>query len=107
MSETPFTVSVSDDQLQLLLTKLRTTRLPDELDGSSWDYGVPLENVKRLVDRWGNGFDWRQVEAKINLIPQFTRDIPVEGFGSINIHYIHQKSTLDTAIPLLFAHGCR
>jgi hypothetical protein len=36
----------------------------------------------------------------------FTRDIEVEGFGILNIHYIHQRSELESAIPLLFVHGC-
>jgi hypothetical protein len=36
----------------------------------------------------------------------FTRDIEVEGFGVLNIHYVHQRSKVKSAIPLLFVHGC-
>jgi hypothetical protein len=36
----------------------------------------------------------------------FTRDIQVEGFGVLNIHYVHQRSQVQGAIPLLFVHGC-
>ncbi|KAI0671039.1 alpha/beta-hydrolase [Trametes maxima] len=35
----------------------------------------------------------------------FTRDIAVEGHGPLNIHYVHQKSEVANAIPLLFVHG--
>lgn len=107
MTEQSFKLSVSDDELKYLHAKLQGTRFPDELDGAKWDYGVPLADIKRLVERWENGFDWRKAEAKINSIPQFTRDIDIEGFGSLNIHYIHQKSKLNSAIPLLFVHGCK
>jgi len=35
----------------------------------------------------------------------FTRDIDVDDFGSLNIHYVHNKSAETNAIPLLFCHG--
>lgn len=105
--EQPFTLTIPDAELELLHKKLELTRFPDELEGAGWDYGVPLAHVKRLVARWTDGFDWRASEAAINTVPQFTRDINVEGFGTLNIHYVHQKSDLDSAIPLLFVHGCK
>ncbi|KAH9943916.1 alpha/beta-hydrolase [Amylocystis lapponica] len=105
MSEQPFKVSVSDADLDLLRRKLDLVRLPDELEDVGWDYGTPLSDVKRLVARWKDGFDWRKAEEKINEFPQFTRDIEVDGFGTLNIHYLHQKSAVENAVPLLFVHG--
>ena len=104
--EQPFTIAVPDDALALLRSKLDTVRFPDELDGAGWDYGAPLADVKRLVGRWKEGFDWRSTEAEINTLPMFTRYIDVEGFGKLNIHYVHKKSEVANAIPLLFVHGC-
>lgn len=105
-TEQPFTLSVPDADLNFLRKKLELVRLPDELDGAGWDYGVPLADIKRLVAHWKDGFDWRKAEAEINKLPMFTRDIEVEGFGTLNIHYVHQKSEVKNAIPLLFVHGC-
>ncbi|CAK5266342.1 unnamed protein product [Mycena citricolor] len=106
MPETPYTIAVSDDALASLHQKLKATRLPDELDETAWDYGVPLADIKRLVARWRDGYDWRKHEAALNAeLPQFTRDIAVDGHGTLNIHYIHQKSEVQDAIPLLFVHG--
>lgn len=105
MSESPFTISITEADLEFLRKKLEVTRLPDELDGAGWDYGVPLADVRRLVERWKSGFDWRASEATINQLPQFTRNIEIEGFGTLNIHYVHQKSDVKNAIPLLFIHG--
>ena len=106
-SEQPFTVSIPEADLELLRQKLNLVRFPDELEGSAWDYGVPLADVKRLVTHWKDKFDWRKAEATINELPMFTRDIEVEGHGTLNIHYVHQKSEAENAIPLLFVHGCR
>ena len=68
---------------------------------------VPLADVKRLVAHWKDGFDWRKAEAEINELPMFTRDIEVDGFGTLNVHYVHQVSEVKDAIPLLFVHGCK
>jgi hypothetical protein len=107
MAEAPFTIAISDERLDNLRKRLSLTRLPDELENSGWDYGTPLADIKRLVARWADGFNWRQAELTLNSdLPMFTRDISVDGFGTLNIHYVHRKSTTDAAIPLLFVHGC-
>ncbi|KAJ7282465.1 Alpha/Beta hydrolase protein [Mycena rebaudengoi] len=106
MAELPFSISISSEQLENLGRKLHLTKLPDELQDADWDYGAPLTDIRRLVDRWKSGYDWRKHEAALNMeLPQFTRDIAVEGFGTLNVHYVHKKSVLDEAIPLLFVHG--
>ncbi|KAJ7062248.1 Alpha/Beta hydrolase protein [Mycena amicta] len=105
-SESPFNISIPPALLSSLHQKLTLTRLPDELDDAGWEYGVPLADMQRLLERWQNGFDWRAQETKINEeLPQFTRDIDVEGHGTLNIHYVHKKSERVDAIPLLFVHG--
>jgi len=104
--ESPFRISVPDDALALLQRKLADVRFPDELTDAGWDYGAPLSDVKRLVNMWKDGYDWRAHERELNKLPMFTRDIEVKGFGVLNIHYIHQRSESESAIPLLFVHGC-
>ncbi|KAG7089120.1 hypothetical protein E1B28_010828 [Marasmius oreades] len=101
-----FKISVAEEAISLLKQKLELTRLPDELDESGWDYGVPLSDIRRLVARWKDGYDWRKYEKELNdELPQFTRDIEVDGFGALNVHYIHKESQAKGAIPLLFIHG--
>ncbi|KAH9066051.1 Alpha/Beta hydrolase protein [Lactarius deliciosus] len=104
-SEQPFIIAVSDDALALLKRKLDDTRLPDEVNAAEWDYGAPLADIKRLTNRWKEGYDWRTHERKLNALPMFTRTIAVDGFGGLNVHYVHQKSAAKGAIPLLFVHG--
>ncbi|KAG6847803.1 hypothetical protein H0H93_005897 [Arthromyces matolae] len=104
--ETPFTIAIPEERLSLLQQKLALTTFPDELEEAGWHYGVPLADIKRLVNYWKDGFDWRKHEAALNAeLPQYTRDIEVEGYGTLNIHYVHKRSDVKAAIPLLFVHG--
>jgi hypothetical protein len=102
--EQPFKISVTDDELALLQRKLDDARLPDEVNGAKWDYGVPLADIRRLASRLKDGYDWRTHERELNALPMFTRTIPVDGFGELNVHYVHQRSTVEGAIPVLFVH---
>ena len=104
--EQPFKISVPDDALALLKRKLDDTRLPDEVNTAEWAYGVPLADIKRLLGRWKDQYNWRTHERELNELPMFTRSIVVDGFGELNLHYVHQRSAVEGAIPLLFVHGC-
>ena len=102
----PYTIAVPEEQRQRLTKKLEATSFPDELDQAGWDYGAPLADVKRLATYWRQDFDWRKQEAKLNELPNFKTAIHVDGFEPLDIHFVHQKSDVDGAIPLLFSHGC-
>ncbi|OAX44298.1 alpha/beta-hydrolase [Rhizopogon vinicolor AM-OR11-026] len=104
--ETPFQINIPDEKLATLHAKLELATFPDELEDAGWKYGAPLADIKRLTEKWKSGYDWRKHEKEINQeLPMFTRDIEVDGFGVLNIHYVHKKSEVVDAIPLLFCHG--
>ncbi|KAI0259793.1 alpha/beta-hydrolase [Gloeopeniophorella convolvens] len=104
-AEYPFQISVTEDELVLLQRKLDAVRFPDEIEQAEWAYGAPLADIQRLVERWRTTYDWRLHERALNKMPMFTKDIILDDFGTLNLHYIHQKSTNNNAIPLLFVHG--
>lgn len=101
----PYEIAVPESDLADLKVRLARSRFPDELEAAEWDLGVPLADVKRLTKYWLASFDWRAAEARLNRFPQFTTDIPAEGFDPVNLHFIHQRSDDPNAIPLLFVHG--
>lgn len=104
----PFKIAVPDAAIDSLKSKLADASFADPVEFSDdWNYGSPLTDVQRLAKRWHNGFDWRKQEAKLNELPQFTTPIPVDGFDTLNIHFVHQKSAKPGSIPLLFVHGCQ
>jgi pimeloyl-ACP methyl ester carboxylesterase len=101
----PFRISVPDSQISDLKDRLSRARFPDELDAAAWDLGSPLADVQRLARYWGEAFDWRRAEARLNEFPQFTTALQADGFEPLRIHFIHQRSSAPGAIPLLYVHG--
>jgi len=102
----PFTIEIPPAKIDKLRQKLSLAEFPDELEGSGWDLGCPLADIKRLTKAWEQ-WDWRQAEKKLNAYPQFHMDIDVDGFGTLDIHFLLQRSEAKDAIPLLFVHGCK
>ena len=101
----PYKVAIPQEKLDRLKQKLALADFPDELDEAAWDYGAPLADIKRLAVRWHNGYDWRKAEEVLNLMPQFSANIAVKDFETLKIHFVHQKSEVQNAIPLMFVHG--
>ncbi|KEF54145.1 uncharacterized protein A1O9_09940 [Exophiala aquamarina CBS 119918] len=102
----PFTISIPGKQLDDLKLRLSLARFPDELDEAGWEYGAPLADIKRITQYWKENYDWRAAEHRLNAtFLQFTTSITVEGFDPIKLHFIHQRSRIANAIPLLFVHG--
>lgn len=95
-----FSVAIDQHILDDLTIRLKNTRWPDELTGSSWTYGSDLAYTKELVDYWQCRFDWRSVEAEINKYPNFIATI--DGY---KIHFLHVKGKGKKTIPLIVTHG--
>jgi pimeloyl-ACP methyl ester carboxylesterase len=103
---TPYQIEVPDWKLVDLNNRLSLAKFPeDELDGAEWDYGTPLADVKRLIAYWRDRFDWPKAQEKLNRLPHFITEIQCDGFESLKIHFMHKRSDVESAIPLLFVHG--
>jgi len=103
----PYTIHVPDAKIQRLKQKLAVFDLPDEVpDVEPWSRGAPLADIQRLARYWADGFDWRKAEARLNKqLTQFTTEIDVDNYGTYDVHFVHQRSSHNNAIPLLFVHG--
>ena len=99
-SITPFQISISDDDLQDLQLRLSRTRLPDQLNNITWEYGTDLNYMRELIGYWQDGFDWREQERQLNQFDQFKTVV-----DDLNMHFIHQRSNNPDAIPLMIVHG--
>jgi hypothetical protein len=83
----PTHLSVPDETLNGLLQGLSLATFPDQLDGANhWDFGIPSSEVKRLVNYWKDGFNWRMAEMQLNKLPNFKTSIQGDGFGNVDIH---------------------
>ena len=74
-------------------------RWPDEIE-PGWNYGVDLQYLRSFVDYWRDEYDWREHEAALNELTQYTVEI-----DSIDLHYIHVKGKGPDPMPLLLTHG--
>ncbi len=99
-SITPFQISISDEDLEDLQLRLSLTRLPDQLNNISWEYGTDLNYMRELIGYWQDGFDWREQERQLNQFDQFKTVV-----DDLNMHFIHQRSSNPDAIPLMVVHG--
>ncbi|BCK55664.1 epoxide hydrolase family protein [Nocardia wallacei] len=96
----PFRIDIPQHDIDDLATRLAATRWPAELPGVGWEYGIPTGYVRELADYWRDGFDWRRQEAALNAHPQFVTDI-----DGRRIHFIHVRSAVADALPLVLVHG--
>jgi pimeloyl-ACP methyl ester carboxylesterase len=95
-----FRIDVPQVELDDLADRLARTRLPDELPGAGWSYGVNKDYLVDLVEYWRTGYDWREHEARLNEVPQFTTTIDDQ-----RIHFLHVRSPEPDATPLVVTHG--
>jgi pimeloyl-ACP methyl ester carboxylesterase len=56
--------------------------------------------LQDVVGHWRTRYDWREREARLNVLPQFRTQI--DGLG---LHFVHVRSPEPTALPLLLTHG--
>jgi pimeloyl-ACP methyl ester carboxylesterase len=96
----PFRIDIPQAELDELQVRLARTRWPDELPGAGWDYGIPLEYVRKLAQYWRTTYDWRAHEQRLNSFPQFTTTIDGQ-----RVHFLHVRSPEPGAIPLIITHG--
>ena len=95
----PFTVAISDLEVEDLFGRVRNTRWPSDV-ALDWSRGVPTAYARRLADYWAGTYDWRDQEAWLNSFPQFTADVDGQP-----IHFVHVRSAVPGATPLLVLHG--
>lgn len=96
----PFRVNVPDAELADLKRRILATRWPEKETVSDQSQGVRLATMQKLAHQWATDYDWRNVEARLNALPQFVTEI-----DGLDIHFIHVRSKHANALPLIVTHG--
>ena len=99
-SISPFKIAISDAALSNLKDRLSNTVLPSEVDPGGWAYGPNNDYMRSLIAHLLSDYDWRAHEKAINDYPQFKTEIDGQ-----TIHFLHVKSPVKGATPLLLIHG--
>lgn len=102
----PFTIAVSDSEIDDLKRRLAATRLPNEpLGNEHWDYGTNLSYMEKLLAYWRDEFDWRAQEKSLNRFPQYRATLKDEDGEEHTIHFIYERGSGDNPVPLIVTHG--
>ena len=96
----PFEIDISDAAISDLQRRLATTRMPDQIADTTWEYGTDSSYLAELLNYWQNDFDWKKQESELNEFDQFKTEI-----DGLDMHFIHQRSENPDAIPLMIVHG--
>ncbi|MBV8327668.1 epoxide hydrolase [Chryseobacterium sp.] len=96
----PFHINIPQSQLDELQRRISETRFPDKETVKDASQGIQLSQLKELISYWGNGYDWRKLEKKLNALPQFITKI-----DGIDIQFIHVRSKESNALPIILTHG--
>src|SRR6266404_5647413 len=96
----PFHIDVPEEDLADLRRRIAATRWPEKETVADESQGVQLATMRALVRYWGNEYDFRSFEARLNELPQFITEI-----DDLDIHFIHVKSPHENPLPLIITHG--
>lgn len=96
----PFRLAVPEAQLEDLRRRIASTRWPERETVGDWSQGTPLAALRELVAYWGNDYDWRACEERLNHLGQYLTQI-----NGLDIHFLHVRSSHAEAVPLILTHG--
>jgi pimeloyl-ACP methyl ester carboxylesterase len=96
----PFRVNVPEAELDEMRRRINMTRFPDRETVPDQSQGPQLATLQKLARYWATDYDWREIEAKLNALPNFITEI-----DGLDIHFIHVRSKHKNALPLIVTHG--
>ncbi len=96
----PFHMHVPEEALSELRRRIDATNWPEKETVSDATQGVQLATIQALAHYWASEYDWRNIESKLNALPQFITEI-----DGLNIHFIHVRSKHEDALPIIVTHG--
>src|ERR1700730_10828516 len=96
----PFHLNIPEAELTELRRRINATKWPERETVTDASQGVQLATIQALARYWAADYDWRKIEAKMKVLPQFITEI-----DGLDIHFIHVRSKHENALPLIVTHG--
>lgn len=96
----PFTVDISQAQIENLQARLSATRLPTPITGAGHAYGFDITYLSEILTYWETEYDWAAEQDRLNSFDHFTSEI-----DGLTVHFVHARSDRADAIPLMLLHG--
>ena len=83
----PFEIHVDDAVLDDLHERLARARLPDQIPGTGWEYGMPADYLAELVAYWRDDVRLARAGSAAQPFAQFRTEIDGQ-----TIHFVHARS---------------
>ncbi|MGN9906944.1 epoxide hydrolase family protein [Phytohabitans sp. LJ34] len=96
----PFRIEVPQEELDELRVRVKAARWPERETVPDQSQGVQLQTIQELARYWASDYDWRDVEERLNALPQFITNI-----DGLDIHFVHVRSPHENALPIVITHG--
>jgi pimeloyl-ACP methyl ester carboxylesterase len=96
----PFRIDVEESILSDLGRRLENTRWSPQIEDLDWDGGTDSAYLRRLVDYWREGYNWRDEERKLNQLAHYRTTI-----DDIGIHFVYERGKGPAPFPLILTHG--
>jgi pimeloyl-ACP methyl ester carboxylesterase len=96
----PFTLAVSEWELDDLRRRIAATRWPAPSPGAPWEQGTDVTYLRELLRHWAHEFDWRAQERELNGFNHLRVDL-----DGIQVHFVHERARHGDGIPLILTHG--
>lgn len=105
----PYSIDVSPSFIEETRQKVIKFRSTVDITQPAWFDGPPASNITSLAKYWEEEYDWFEDQDSINAnFSHYITTVPPPGGNynsTLDIHFIHQRSEREDAIPLLFLHG--
>ncbi len=93
-------ISVTDAELDDLRARLQATRWPTPWPLDGWEAGTDEHTLRRLVEYWATGYDWREHEEYINGLPFASADI-----DGTAVRYLRFDGEHPGSLPVILTNG--
>jgi pimeloyl-ACP methyl ester carboxylesterase len=105
----PYKIDVDPSFIEETRIKVSKFRPSIDIAQPAWFDGPPTSNITSLAKYWAEEYDWFADQSEINAnFSHYITTVPPPGGNysdSLDIHFIHQRSKREDAIPLLLLHG--
>jgi len=93
-------IMVPDSELNDLHMRLSSTRWPVDWPLAEWEAGTGSATLRRLIEYWASGYDWRSQEASINALPSHFAEL-----DGVPVHYLRYEGEHPDALPIVLTNG--
>ena len=95
-----FDVSISQNSIDDLHSRLSSIRWSNDYGNIDGRYGVKSSWLQSVVEYWNSEYDWVITQNKINSYPQFCVEI-----DELVVHFVHVRSDRTNSMPIILTHG--